>query len=390
MSAERVRVLLGVQAAALAVVLHVWPVRVFRDTPDLRIVSAPATSASVPHSTLATGTVQPTSSITVGTTLSGPIESVEAGENAIVHKGQVLARLDPVSYQTALSAARDAFQRVEADLERDQIRLANAERDRSPATPLAMSPLAGRVELTTDVLGIARLEEAVAVEEGQLTDAYAAVNRATMNLELTTIRSPVDGIVLSVARAATGTTGIGDPVPGLFRIATDLSHLQVQVVVAATDPLRAGDKAAVDCDGHPLAATVLDIRSRMADPAAARSTQLAVIEVQNPNGLLRPGMVVPVTLFDSQPATVVRIPNRALTFRPDAGLLQAIGESRVPFYPAPGAAGAPLSQVWEFNGTEFTAVWVRTGAADGEWTELVAGAVRPGDRLVTSAALGRD
>ena len=114
---------------------------------------------------------------------------------------------------------------------------------------------------------------------------------------------------------------------------------------------------------------------------------MAMIDVPNPDGRLRPGILVDVKLTGTQPTTVVRIPSNALSFKPDARLLDAIGEVRVPFFPAPDSQGAPLSEVWEFNGTEFTAVGVRTGAAEGDWTEILAGEVHLGDRLVTSASM---
>ena len=131
--------------------------------------------------------------------------------------------------------------------------------------------------------------------------------------------------------------------------------------------------------------TVRDVHDGSPDFAEARTS--AVVDVPNRPALLRPGMTVVVELQDPRSATVVRVPNRALTFKPDPDLLGAIREVRIPFFPVVKSVGAPLSDVWEYNGTEFTAVGVRTGATDGEWTEIVAGAVQPGDWLVTSASL---
>jgi HlyD family secretion protein len=384
------RMRMGLSAAALVVVLHAWPVRVFNDTPDLRIVSAVATAASVPRSLLISGTVQPTSSITVGTTLTGAITSVEASENSVVHKGQVLAHVDAASYQDALAAAHAAFARTQADLRSDQARLDDAERSRSQTAALAPQYSGAPADIQSAGREIERLRETVGVEENRVTDAYAAVSVAMMNLQLTAIRSPVDGIVLSVDRGAAATIDAAGATPGLFRIATDLSHLQVRAVIdpPEAETIRPGDAATIAYQGHTRPGAVLDIHTHAAATAAATTSTLAVVEVENPDGLLRPGMLVTVTLHGSQAATVVRVPNRALSFRPDVGLLQAIGQPHVPIYPAPTAAGAPLAQMWEYNGTEFTAVAVRTGLADEDWTEVVAGAVRPGDRLVTSAELG--
>lgn len=383
------RPVLAIYAAALALVLLLWPVRLFRDAPEMQVVSAPVTSASVPRSMVATGTVQPTSSITVGTALTGVIESVEATANSVVRAGQVLARLDPGAYQAALAAAHTTFARTQADLNYDQATLEEAERERTRTAQLGTrEPFASGEPDGTD-FEVERLRAAVADDESRVNDAYAAVNVALMNLQLTAIRSPVDGIILSVDPAVARAGEAPGAPPGLFRIATDLSHMEVQAVLSEsdTDAVHAGDVAAITYAGHTIAGTVLAVRSRSFDSATEKTSALAVVEVPNPDGVLRPGLVVTLRLTGAQPATVVRVPNGALSFKPDPGLLDAIGEARVPFYPAPQSAGAPLSEVWEFNGTEFTAVGVRTGPDDGGWTEVVAGAIRPGDRLVTSASL---
>jgi HlyD family secretion protein len=383
------RPVLAIHAAALAVVLQTWPVRLVRDAPDVLVVSAPATSASVPRTLLAAGTVRPTASISVGTTLTGMIESVEARENSVVHAGQVLARLDAAPYETALAAAHAGFAQTQADLRNDQAAMEQAEREQIRSIQFAAPEPFAQGEPDSAEADVERLRAAIAADESRLNDAYAAVNVAMMNLQLTAIRSPVDGIVLSIDPGAAKTAGTAGPLPGLFRIAVDLSHMEVQAALSEYDTaaVRAGDAAIVTCEGHEIAGTVTDVRNRSLDTATDRASALAVVDVSNPDGVLRPGMLVAVKLTSAEPATIVRVPNGALSFRPQPGLLNAIGEQRVPFFPAPESAGAPLSEVWEFNGTEFTAVGVRTGPDDGDSTEVVAGPIRPGDRLVTSASL---
>jgi hypothetical protein len=97
-------------------------------------------------------------------------------------------------------------------------------------------------------------------------------------------------------------------------------------------------------------------------------------------------MTATISLDGNHGATVTRIPNAALAFRPRPGVLDAIGETRVPLFAAAESSDEPVSQVWGYNGTEFAAVGVRTGLADDRWTELVSGSLSPGDRLVTNAA----
>ena len=108
-----------------------------------------------------------------------------------------------------------------------------------------------------------------------------------------------------------------------------------------------------------------------------------MIDVENLDEKLRPGMTATVTLAGLRRDNVVRIPNSALSFRPAAAVLSAVKESI-------GPPSASSSRVWRFDGRQFTPVDVRIGLADNEWSELVGGALHPGDAVVTDAAIGRD
>jgi len=116
----------------------------------------------------------------------------------------------------------------------------------------------------------------------------------------------------------------------------------------------------------------------------------AVITVENPDERLRPGMTAEVALGGMRREGAVRIPNRALAFRPPPEVLRALGEAE-PTTPATNgvsdSSGERPSDVWEFDGKRFTPIVVHTGLADDQWTELLSGSIHPGDTLVTSAVL---
>ena len=116
----------------------------------------------------------------------------------------------------------------------------------------------------------------------------------------------------------------------------------------------------------------------------------AIIDVANPDERLRPGMTAEVVLEGARRPNAVRIPNSALAFRPPADVLQALRETD-PLASTSGSAsadgGTTVREVWEFDGKRFTPVPVHVGLADGGWSELLSGTVRPGDALVTSAVL---
>ncbi len=123
-------------------------------------------------------------------------------------------------------------------------------------------------------------------------------------------------------------------------------------------------------------------------PAAGVVTYTAVVDIENPDGAYVPGGTALMTFVGAQRDRVIRIPNNAITFRPSADLLKSLGQQEPPVPqqdskdPRPGR----LVRVWMFKDRRFEAVTVRVGLADDSWTELIEGAVRPGDQLVTHAA----
>ena len=119
---------------------------------------------------------------------------------------------------------------------------------------------------------------------------------------------------------------------------------------------------------------------------------VAVIDVANAERQLTPGSTAIVTVEGSRRGDVIRIPNSAVTFRPTPEMLQALGQDEPPLdRPEPSSKAGSNRQVlvWKFENGRFVAVAVRTGLADEHWTEMVSGDLRTGDRLVTSAAMGR-
>ena len=120
-------------------------------------------------------------------------------------------------------------------------------------------------------------------------------------------------------------------------------------------------------------------------------TYTAVVGVDNPDGRLAPGGTAIVTLTSGVKEHVVRLPNTALSFRPSPAVLERIGQKDLPASSAAegGEGKTRTSQVWRFEQNRFVPLEVETGLADDQWTEMVSGPVRPGDVLVTSAAITR-
>jgi HlyD family secretion protein len=200
--------------------------------------------------------------------------------------------------------------------------------------------------------------------------------------------------------------------PSSFNIATDLTHLQVRLDVDQSDVggLQVGQPVTFEVESYPdetFKGTVAQVRlqpiAEQSTPATTvasstlpqTTTQMAtvvsyaaMIDVDNPDERLRPGMTAEVIVQGMRRDNATRLPNNALSFRPSAAVLNALKQPE----PSIGEAGAPTGDtatrpraVWKFDGRRFTPIAVRVGLADEQWTELVAGEVHAGDVLVTRA-----
>ena len=170
----------------------------------------------------------------------------------------------------------------------------------------------------------------------------------------------------------------------MFSIASDFRRVLVQVDVdeSDVDGLTAGEPASFQVESYPdetFHGTVMQLRPQPATGATV-VTYTAIVDVANPDERLRPGMTAEVALRGAQRERAVRIPNSALAFRPPPDVLNALGETE------PSIPDAS-PEVWEYDGQQFTPIAVQTGLADTRWTELLNGAIRPGDALVTRATL---
>jgi len=440
-------------AALLALAMLVGATSLLvRSVPEVAVTTATTTSGPVVRRIFATGTVQAVHTVQVGSQVSGVVEWLGADFNSIVHRGQVLARLDPSLFQAALDQAKASLQQAqaavaqaEADLEGLRVAERNACIQLERAEALGRQQLmaqadvdAARIAMEAAAAGVQSGEARVRDAKAAAEQAAAAVNQAAVNLDhtiISIISSPIDGVVIARSIDVGQTVAAAVQAPVLFTIADDLRRVQVEVDVDESDVggIRVGQTVTFQVASYPrdtFAGTVSQIRLQpLAEQTTTATTipsstlpavtsQVAtvvsypiLIDVPNPDERLRPGMTAIVTLAGTRRDHVVRIPNNALTFRPPADVLEVLGQTLSGASavsaggggePATGepaarenrsvgaaAEGGRSREVWTYDGKRFAAIPVRIGLADDQWTELVAGAVAPGQQLVTSARVLR-
>jgi HlyD family secretion protein len=299
-----------------------------RTTTDVQVTTAPVTAGPIVRRVVAAGTLQAETTVEVGTEVSGVVQSLAADYNSLVHAGQVVARLDPASFVAQLRVAEAAGAQTQAALSRaqagvlerktavedTQTKLTRAEelaaRQVIPPSDLE----AARAALDEARADLAAGEAAVAEAEAAVVQAGAAVEQAAVNVEHTVIRSPIDGIVIDRDADVGQTLAASVQSPVLFRIASDLTRMQVQVDVDESDVggLTPGESVTFGVESYPdemFTGTLTQVRLQpIADPAIAATTgptsttsqpasasaavvsYAAIVHVANSEERLRPGM----------------------------------------------------------------------------------------------------
>jgi HlyD family secretion protein len=397
----------------------------FRTTTEVQVSTASVTDGRIVRRLMATGTVQAVTTVEVGAQVSGVVASLGADYNSLVHEGQIVAKLDPASYDAQLreavagrAQAEAALTRADADVQGFKTAVEDAQMKLSRTEALWDRQLIARVDLDAANVAINEAKADLAGGEANVVQARAAVDQAraaveqaSVNVEHTVIRSPVDGIVIERSVDVGQTLAASMQSPVLFRIAANIERLQVQVDVDESDVggLTTGEAATFSVDAYPgetFHGTVSQVRVQPVAQQTATATAVGgvstaspatstvatvvsyttIVDVENTDERLRPGMTADVVLPGMRRDHVVRIPNSALAFRPPPEVLKAIGEVE-PAAPGGGEYDRAIRAVWEYDGRRFTPIAVRAGVADEGWTELVSGSIRPGDALVTSAVL---
>lgn len=286
------------------------------------------TNGSITQVVTATGTLNPVINVTVGSQISGNIQKLYADFNSSVKAGQVVAELDPATYQAVVSQAEGDVALAQASLE-----LARLTAKRK--TELVAQKAAPQADLDSADATLHQAEATLKVKQANL-------QKAKVDLDRCTIRSPVDGTVISRSVDVGQTVAAAMNAPVLFTIANDLTRMQIDTNVAEADVGGAIEGQDVDftVDAFPYQTfhgKVAQVRNA-ATTVQNVVTYNVVVAVDNPELKLKPGMTANVSVIIAHRDDAVKMPNAALRFRmPDATADASAARSSTP--PAGGSAG---------------------------------------------------
>ena len=391
-----------------------WLVLRHKKAPAARWETSKVTRGNIVARVTATGTLSALVTVQVGSQVSGRISQINVDFNSPVKKGQVIARIDPQLFLAAVENGKANVAAAEGQLAQAKANAKNLDLQRMRERKLREQNLVAQADLDTAEAAADAAAANVQVQTGQLAQARAQLHQAEVNFAYTTIVSPTDGTVISRAVDVGQTVAASFQSPILFTIAQDLTKMQVDTSVAEADvgKLKPHMSAIFTVDAYPtehFRGTVRQIRNA---PTTVQNvvTYDAVIDVDNSELKLKPGMTANVTFVYAERQDVLRVANAAMRFKPPAELLAAgpspsggaAAAERRPAGSAPSGAadgsmrhgrGGPKlpsdqRQVWVLRGERPTPVTIKIGVSDGTVTELVDGDLKEGDEVVTDVAAG--
>jgi HlyD family secretion protein len=379
----------------------------------------------------ANGTLSAVTTVQVGAQVSGRVVELHADFNDKVKKGQVIAKLDDVVLKSQIDQATANLALAAANVNKAEVALVDADRQYKRQKTLQDQQLVAGATVETAQVAYDTAKAALSASRATQAQAAANVAQAKLNLSYATIYSPVDGVVLSRAVDVGQTVAASLQAPTLFTIAEDLARMQIDTAVAEGDVgrLTEGMKATFTVDAFPgrqFGGVVRQVRNA---PTTTQGvvTYDAVIDVDNSDKSLRPGMTTNVTFVLAQVADAIKIPNAALRFKPTREQLMAVmaefgggrrgsggfggsggsggrrrdgsaggapgpgGPSGRGMMDAASGSGGPFAQkdlgdkkrVFKLVDGRPRPVLIKPGLTDGSSTEMVEGDLVPGDQLVT-------
>ena len=344
---------------------------------DAQYKTAKVERGEITANVSATGKVNAVVTVQVGSQVSGTIQRLFVNFNSRVHKDQIVAQIDPALFQAQVEQARAKMENDQANVEKARVVLADAKRNLGRMAELLSKNLVSQSDKDAAQTAYDSALAGLKAAEAQVMQDHASLKLAETNLRYTTIRSPVDGIVISRNVDVGQTVAASLQAPTLFTIAQDLTEMQIDTSVDEADigKVRVGQEAEFTVDAYPespFQGTVHDIYNQ---PLIVQNvvTYDAIIRVKNPDLKLKPGMTANVTIRVGHSNDTIKLPNAALRFSPEKTPVQEVSTK---------SEKEKVPQVWILKNGKLVPVSVTLGLNEGSYTEMLSGDLSPGDEVV--------
>ena len=353
-----------VVAVVIIVAIVAWALSGSKKEEQISFETAAVAPANIMNSITATGTIEPVTSVTVGTQVSGIVSKLYVDYNSVVKKGQVIAELDKTNLMSQLNSAKTQLATAQSQL---NYQTTNFNRYKT----LYQKGLVAADDFDSAKLSYTQAKEQVAA-------AKEEVQRAQTNLGYATITSPIDGIVLSKSVEEGQTVAASFSTPELFTIAQDLTNMQVVADVDEADigDVKEGERVSFTVDAYPddtFEGTVKQVRQE-ATTTNNVVTYEVVISAPNADLKLKPGLTANVTIYTAERKGVLSVQSKALRFTPQK---ETVGKMKIV-----DQTGNAKNKVWTIEGNSIVAHNVNIGMTDGTNTQILNG-ISAGVKVVT-------
>lgn len=351
-------------AGVIIIALAVYALSGSKKKEEISFETVAVAPANIMNSITATGTIEPVTSVTVGTQVSGIVSKLYVDYNSVVKKGQVIAELDKTNLMSQLNTAKTQLATAQSQL---NYQTTNFNRYKT----LYQKGLVAADEYDNAKLSYTQAKE-------QLASAKEEVQRAQTNLGYATITSPIDGVVLSKSVEEGQTVAASFSTPELFKIAQDLTNMQVVADVDEADigDVKEGERVSFTVDAYPddtFEGTVKQVRQE-ATTTNNVVTYEVVISAPNADLKLKPGLTANVTIYTAERKGVLSVQSKALRFTPQK---ETVGKMKIV-----DQTGNAKNKVWTIEGKNIVAHKVNIGMTDGTNTQILNG-ISAGVKVIT-------
>ena len=351
-------------AGVIIIALAVYALSGSKKKEEISFETVAVAPANIMNSITATGTIEPVTSVTVGTQVSGIVSKLYVDYNSVVKKGQVIAELDKTNLMSQLNTAKTQLATAQSQL---NYQTTNFNRYKT----LYQKGLVAADEYDNAKLSYTQAKE-------QVASAKEEVQRAQTNLGYATITSPIDGVVLSKSVEEGQTVAASFSTPELFKIAQDLTNMQVVADVDEADigDVKEGERVSFTVDAYPddtFEGTVKQVRQE-ATTTNNVVTYEVVISAPNADLKLKPGLTANVTIYTAERKGVLSVQSKALRFTPQK---ETVGKMKII-----DQTGNAKNKVWTIEGKNIVAHKVNIGMTDGTNTQILNG-ISAGTKVIT-------
>ena len=358
---------------------------------------------TVESQVITTGTLNPVMQVDVGSQVSGIIEKIYVDFNSLVEKGQVLAVLDQSAFLTKLNQSKANFASAEASLEKAQTTLDNLKKKNDRYAELFTKELVSYEDMESIETQYFNAKADLKSTEAKLSQAQSLLEASQVDLTYTVIKSPVDGVVIDRKVNVGQTVAASMQAPVLFLIAQDLNQMQVECSIDEADIglVAEGQDVRFSVDAYPEKSFIGKVSQVRYSPEITQNvvTYTTIVEVDNPNLKLLPGMTATVSIIVEQAENVLLIPNAALWYSPQFSEkeLEQLLEDLQKIVPKSDSVSQDKrnAKSQDQKREESQHIWildensilkpipVKTGVTDNSYSELLEGMLAEGQIIVT-------